>query len=79
MSFTDEAKSIFTSKTFYGGVLSLTSVLFPHFYQHALAAIGVNDPDAISTYVVGLIGGALAIYGRFVAVQPVSLFGASKK
>jgi uncharacterized membrane protein len=76
---TTNVKSILTSKTFYGAVLALISVVAPHLYQHILAAFGVNDPNQIANMIVGTLGSILAIYGRFVATQTVTLTGAPKK
>jgi hypothetical protein len=70
-----QAKSIFTSKTFWGSVIGLVSVLFPTFFQHLAAAFGISDPSLIASKIVGGIGALLAIYGRFAAVQPVTLTG----
>jgi hypothetical protein len=70
-----QAKSILSSKTFYGSLLGLTSVLFPSFYAHLMAAIGISDPTAVATKIVGAVGAAFAIYGRFAAVQHVTLTG----
>jgi hypothetical protein len=69
------AKSIFQSKTFYGAILALTAVLFPTLYAHILTAVGISDPTLIASKIVGGIGGVLAIYGRFVATQTVTLLG----
>lgn len=70
-----ESKSILTSKTFYGALLGLTSVLFPSFYLHLMTAIGINDPSQIADKIIAVIGALLTIYGRFAANQPVTLTG----
>lgn len=70
-----QAKSIFTSKTFWGALFALTSVLFPHTYEHLMAAIGINDPALISGKIVGFFAVMFAIYGRLAATQPVTLTG----
>ena len=76
MSFTvTQTKSILTSKTFYGALLALTSVVFPHFYAHLMLAIGITDPADIATKIVGGAGTAFALYGRFTATQHVTLAG----
>ena len=68
-----QVKSIFSSKTFYGAVIALLSVLFPHVY----ANLGITDANAAALVdkIVGGFGGILAIYGRFSATQSVSLTG----
>lgn len=70
-----QSKSILTSKTFYGSLIGLVSVLFPHFFTRLTAAIGINDPNQIAVQIVGFAGAAFAIYGRFAATQPVTLTG----
>lgn len=70
-----DSKSILTSKTFYGALLALTSVLFPSFYLHLMTAIGIDDPSQIADKIVAVIGALLTIYGRFAANQPVTLTG----
>lgn len=76
MAFTiTETKSILTSKTFYGSLLGLTSVIFPHFYSHLMLAIGITDPADVADKIVGGMGAALALYGRFAAEQHVTLTG----
>jgi hypothetical protein len=70
-----QAKSIFSSKVFWGSIISLVSVISPSFYQHVLSLIGVSDPNVLAAKIVGGIGVALAIYGRFAATQPVTLTG----
>jgi hypothetical protein len=74
----NSAKSIFESKTFYGAILALTAVLFPTLYAHILTSVGIMDPNLIAAKIVGGIGGVLAIYGRFVATQAVTLMGSPK-
>jgi hypothetical protein len=71
-----DSKSILTSKTFYGALLSLSSVLFPSFYLHLMTAIGINDPAQIADKLVAVVGALYTIYGRFAATQPVTLTGA---
>jgi hypothetical protein len=70
-----QAKSIFTSKTFWGSLLGLVAILFPHAFAHLLTAANISDPSLLSDKIVGGIGGALAIYGRWTATQPVTLTG----
>jgi hypothetical protein len=70
-----ESKSILMSKTFWGSIIGLTSALFPTFYQHIVGAVGISDQSLMTSKIVGAIGAALAIYGRFAATQPMTLTG----
>lgn len=63
-------KSIFTSKTFWGAVISLLSLFVPKLFT----AIGVT-PDAATQYAVVAVGFILTIYGRFKADKQVTVTG----
>lgn len=72
------AKSIFLSKTFWGSILALLSVIDPTYYQHLLNSINISDPNLIVAKITGFMGAALAIYGRYVATQVVTIIGKDK-
>lgn len=59
-------KSIFASKTFWGVVIALFAPLM------ARAGLTV-DADGLANDIVAMLGAALAIYGRWVATEPVRL------
>jgi hypothetical protein len=65
-----EAKSIFTSKTFWGTIVAMVAVMFPRMWSK----LGVSQVDVVDK-IMGGIGGALAIYGRLSASQPATLTG----
>jgi hypothetical protein len=67
----NEAKSIFTSKTFWGSVIALVALVFPM----AFAKLGFTDQGALADKIVGGMGTLLAIYGRLAATQPATLTG----
>jgi hypothetical protein len=59
-------KSIFASKTFWGVVIALAAPM--------LAKVGLTiDAEGWANDLTALAGAALAIYGRWAAVQPVRL------
>jgi hypothetical protein len=65
-------KSIFASVTFWGAVVTAFSLLFPHLYT----TLGLPpDASVVATHIVGGIGTAITIYGRFHATQAVTLTG----
>lgn len=68
-----QAKSIFTSTTFYGAILALLSSIDPPLYAKILSSLGVNDPNLIVAKIVGTIAFAITVYGRWTATQPVAL------
>lgn len=74
MAFTTvQAKSIFTSTTFYGAILALLSAIDPSLYAKLLSSLGVNDPNLIVAKIVGTIAFAVTVYGRWTATQPLAL------
>lgn len=72
------SKSIFLSKTFYGAVLGLLAMFFPDQIAAILSIIGVGDSAMLIDKLLGLIGGGIAIYGRYVAAGGIHIFRATK-
>ena len=76
MSFdAGNAKSIFSSTTFWGSVVSLVSMLAPHVYANI---VGSATQTTVVATIVGVIGFLITVYGRFTATQPVTLTGKPK-
>lgn len=65
----EKAKSIFKSKTIWGGFIALLPALSDVATQ--IAGIPLLPPHLVTT--IGAIGGTLAILGRLVAKVPVKL------
>ena len=61
-------KSIFTSKVFWGAVVTVLSSLFPK-------VIHVSDADATVSTILTVIGGVFTVYGRWAATSKVSITG----
>ncbi len=68
-----DTKSILSSKTFWGSIIALVAVMFPHIYTN----LGLTDANSVGVVdkIVGGLGGALAFYGRFAATTAVTLTG----
>jgi predicted fused transcriptional regulator/phosphomethylpyrimidine kinase len=67
---TIQTKSIFASTTFWGSVVSLVAMLFPHIFANIA---GDYPQTTVVSMIVAIIGFITTVYGRFTAVQPVSL------
>ena len=65
----EKAKSVFASKTIWGGFIALLPAISEVATQ--LAGIPLLPPHLATT--IGAIGGTLAILGRLVAKVPVKL------
>jgi hypothetical protein len=76
MSFTLPAKSIFASTTFWGSIVALVAQLAPHIFTNLA---GTASQATVVTTVVGVIGFAVTVYGRFTATQPVTVTGSAPK
>ena len=61
-----DPKSILESKTFWGLLIGLA---IPALSKHGI----IVDPTGLATDVSTLIGGVLAIYGRFTASAPLTM------
>jgi hypothetical protein len=73
MSFDiQNAKSIFSSTTFWGSIVSLLALLAPHVYTNL--AGNASQTVVVST-IVGVVGFLVTVYGRFTAKQVVTLAG----
>ncbi len=70
---TVQAKSIFTSTTFYAAILALLSAVDPALYAKVLSSLGVNDPNLIVSKIVDVIAFGVVVYGRWSATQPLAL------
>lgn len=70
-----QAKSIFTSVTFYGAVVSLVAQLAPHFYANI---VGSASQATVVATIVGVVGFIITVVGRFRAKQVVTFTGAPK-
>lgn len=68
-----DSKSIFTSKVFWGTVISAIAMAVPKLGITS----GSPQIDQYSQDAVELVGAAIAIYGRFKATQPVHLIAPS--
>lgn len=71
-----EAKSIFSSTTFWGSIVSLAAMLVPHIYTNI---VGTASQTSVVSTIVGVVGFAITVYGRFTATQPVTWTGAPAK
>ena len=69
-----QAKSIFSSTTFWGSVVSLIAILAPHIYANIAGS--ASQTTVVST-IVAIIGFGVTVYGRFTAKQVVTLTGAN--
>jgi hypothetical protein len=69
-----QAKSIFSSTTFWGAVVSLFGVLAPGIYAKLFS--GTAQTTIVTDIMTG-IGFIMTIYGRFTAKQVVTLTGAN--
>jgi hypothetical protein len=69
----DEAKPFWQSRTIIGAVVALVA-LFAGFRNVKIDAANLTD---ILVQVAGLVGTALAIWGRFQATQPIKFLGAT--
>lgn len=65
------SKNIFLSKTFWGAIITLVALLFPDLFT----LLGLGDSSMLADKIVGLIGGGLTIYGRFVATHAINVLG----
>ena len=72
---TDETKSLFTSKTFWGAVITALSGAFPHFSS----LLGITDVNSVANNIVTGIGFLFTVYGRISATAPVTITGNSTK
>jgi hypothetical protein len=69
-----QAKSIFSSTTFWGSIVSLIAMVAPHLYSNIAGS--ASQTTVVST-IVGIIGFIITVYGRFTAKQVVTLTGAN--
>ena len=65
-------KQFLTSKSFWGSVVTLIAMFWPKLFT-----IFGTDNAGLVDHIVGGLGGALAIYGRWVANMPLSFGGPS--
>lgn len=72
---TVQAKSILTSTTFWGSIVSLVAMLFPHIFANIA---GTYPQSTVVTMIVAVVGFIITVYGRFTAVQPVALTAGPK-
>jgi len=67
---TEISKSIFASKTFWGALVSVIATLAG--FANITIDTGLQaEIVGLITTIVGVAGGALAIYGRVVAKTPI--------
>lgn len=73
-----DVKSIFSSTTFWGAVVSLAATLVPGL----LGIIGVGADAAgqasLVAHIVQIVGFAVTVYGRLTATQPAAIVPPSK-
>jgi energy-converting hydrogenase Eha subunit C len=65
-------KSIFSSTTFWGSIVSLVAMLAPHIYANIA---GSASQTAVVSTIVAVVGFVVTVYGRFTATQKVTLTG----
>jgi hypothetical protein len=70
---TTQAKSIFSSVTFWGAVLTAASIAVPGLSAKFGLTSATVSTDA--TWIVGAIGTVITIIGRLRASQPVTVTG----
>lgn len=68
-----EAKSIFSSVTFWGAILTALSIALPSLSAKFGLTSATVSTDA--TWIVGAIGTVITIYGRLRASQPATITG----
>lgn len=68
-----QAKSVFTSTTFYGALIGLLAAINPAVYAKIIGLFGVADPNAVAAKIVGILAFLLTLYGRWNATQPLAL------
>ena len=68
-----DTKSIFSSLTFWGAVLTVLGQFEPKVFT----AIGA-DPNVVAQYITTAVGFAITVYGRWRASTAVTLTGAPK-
>jgi hypothetical protein len=70
-----DSKSIFTSKTFWGAVISLLAQFVPHLFVMFGATSDAAGQAAVVGWAVTIIGFGWTVYGRFMANKPVTVTG----
>lgn len=68
-----QTKSLFTSVTFWGSVVSLLALFQPKLF----VALGVQ-PSAVAVYIQGAVGFGITAWGRLRATKAVTLTGKPK-
>jgi putative Mn2+ efflux pump MntP len=72
---TTEAKSIFSSVTFWGAILTALAIAVPSLTAKFGLTTANTSQDA--TWIVGFFTTVMTIYGRFAAKQVVTLTGSA--
>lgn len=70
-----DIKSIFSSKTFWGAVVSLLAQFVPHLFTILGATADAAGQASIVSWVVTVVGFILTVYGRVKANTAVTLTG----
>jgi len=70
-----QAKSIFSSVTFWGAVLTALAIAVPSLT--AKFGLTTQNVSTDATWIVGAISTVITIYGRFTSKQVVTLTGAN--
>lgn len=75
MSEADNAKSILTSKTFWGAAVMLAATYAPILFTHLGFSADASTQSMAVDKILSAVGFAITVYGRWVANKPVSLMG----
>jgi hypothetical protein len=70
-----QVKSILASKTFWGALISMIAILFPHMFGTLLYSMNISDADLLVDKIVGAFGTGFAIYGRLAARKIATITG----
>jgi hypothetical protein len=68
MGFTD-AKSIFTSVTFWGAIVSLVATVVPSAFSIVGLGASASDQSVVVAHIVQIVGFGITVYGRLAATK----------
>lgn len=66
-----DVKSVFESKTIWGGLLAFAAPVIAHFLHISITDVDVQQISETIAGVIGAIGGLIAIYGRIRATKVI--------
>lgn len=66
-----DVKSVFASKTIWGGMLAFAAPVVAHFLHVSIADVDVQQISETIAGVIGAIGGLIAVFGRIKATKVI--------